>query len=424
MAITAPPTIPVITDPSTFATRAQDWVVWQAEQLYPELVSQSSLLGLSLSATSSTSNTVGTGSKTFTVETGKGFVEGVSLSVANVSDPTDRMFCVVTSYNSMTGELIVTSQAFEGSGTYTDWQIAPAFNGVIGTGQISDNAVTTAKILDGAVTADKLSSRAKANRLYDLDASVASNALTLTVNAGTWDFRSTTLTDGTPVTRTLSSPVNVVVPDTATLGTVNATEAMLAVILIDNAGTLEAAVINIAGGVNLDERGLITTTTIGTGSDSALVAYSTTGRTNVAYRVIGYITITEATAGTWATAPSTVVSAGSLSENAINFNASGNAPMFACRAWVNFNGTGTVAIRASGNVSSITDNATGNYTVNFIIAMPDANYSVSALPSKIGAGGQTSNVISTLTTSVQVNVTDAINNIAEDSAIMSVAIFR
>ena len=58
-------------------------------------------------------------------------------------------------------------------------------------------------------------------------------------------------------------------------------------------------------------------------------------------------------------------------------NATGSAPMFACRAWVNFNGTGTVAIRASGNVSSITDNGTGDYTVNFTTAMPDENYAMS-----------------------------------------------
>jgi hypothetical protein len=50
----------------------------------------------------------------------------------------------------------------------------------------------------------------------------------------------------------------------------------------------------------------------------------------------------------------------------------------ACKAWVNFNGTGTVAIRASYNVSSITDNGTGDYTVNFTTAMPDANYSTVA----------------------------------------------
>jgi hypothetical protein len=47
---------------------------------------------------------------------------------------------------------------------------------------------------------------------------------------------------------------------------------------------------------------------------------------------------------------------------------------FKCRAWVNFNGTGAVAIRASGNVSSITDNALGDYTVNFATPMPDINY--------------------------------------------------
>jgi hypothetical protein len=46
------------------------------------------------------------------------------------------------------------------------------------------------------------------------------------------------------------------------------------------------------------------------------------------------------------------------------------------KAWVNFNGTGTVAIRNSFNVSSITDNGTGDYTVNFTNALPDANYSV------------------------------------------------
>lgn len=55
---------------------------------------------------------------------------------------------------------------------------------------------------------------------------------------------------------------------------------------------------------------------------------------------------------------------------------SGAAPAYACRAWVNFNGTGVVAIRASGNVSSITDNGLGDYTVNFTVQMQDANYCV------------------------------------------------
>lgn len=54
------------------------------------------------------------------------------------------------------------------------------------------------------------------------------------------------------------------------------------------------------------------------------------------------------------------------------------ATAYGCRAWVNWNGTGTVAIRSSGNVSSITDNGVGDYTINFTNAMPDANYSITA----------------------------------------------
>jgi hypothetical protein len=56
--------------------------------------------------------------------------------------------------------------------------------------------------------------------------------------------------------------------------------------------------------------------------------------------------------------------------------ASGSAPSYSLRGWVNFNGTGTVAIRASQNVSSITDNGVGDYTVNFTTALPDVNYGV------------------------------------------------
>ena len=52
-----------------------------------------------------------------------------------------------------------------------------------------------------------------------------------------------------------------------------------------------------------------------------------------------------------------------------------NVEVYTCKAWVNFNGTGTVAIRASGNVTSVTDNGTGDYTINFTTAMTDANYS-------------------------------------------------
>ena len=78
--------------------------------------------------------------------------------------------------------------------------------------------------------------------------------------------------------------------------------------------------------------------------------------------------------------PDATITSAELASNAVDsqtltlLHASGSAPVYACRAWVNFNGTGTVAIRSSGNVSSITDNGTGDYTVNFTTAMPDANY--------------------------------------------------
>ena len=80
------------------------------------------------------------------------------------------------------------------------------------------------------------------------------------------------------------------------------------------------------------------------------------------------------------------ITTGNLAADRITnaLNASGSAPIYACRAWVNFDGTGTVAIRASGNVSSITDNGVGDYTVNFTTAMPDANYAAVGMCSNSG----------------------------------------
>jgi hypothetical protein len=134
--------------------------------------------------------------------------------------------------------------------------------------------------------------------------------LTLTINPCQLDFRSATLTSGTVSQRTIASNTSLVVPSGATLGTVNGQGARLAILAIDNAGTVELAVTNLAGGLNLDECGVISTTALSTGSDSANVVYSTTARTNVAYRVVGFVDITEATAGTWATAPSVIQGVG------------------------------------------------------------------------------------------------------------------
>jgi hypothetical protein len=77
-----------------------------------------------------------------------------------------------------------------------------------------------------------------------------------------------------------------------------------------------------------------------------------------------------------------------------------------CRAWVNFNGTGTVAIRASFNVSSITDNGVGNYTINFTNAMPDANYATGALIGNFASGSRTVQQIANTSSGVQLFYTN------------------
>ena len=109
--------------------------------------------------------------------------------------------------------------------------------------------------------------------------------------------------------------------------------------------------------------------------------------------------------------------------------ATGTAPIFACRAWVNFNGTGTVAIRASGNVSSITDHGTGDYTVNFTTAMPDANYAIAGFCNyspNTGANGLVSygNDFSTAAGSVRIKTSTAPSGALQDPQYVCVAIFR
>ena len=108
-----------------------------------------------------------------------------------------------------------------------------------------------------------------------------------------------------------------------------------------------------------------------------------------------------------------------------------DATVGVCRAWVNFNGTGTVAIRASFNVSSISDNGTGNYTINFTTAMTDVNYSAVG-STKFTASGQGQNLrfgASTYasditTTTLKVQTTNGGNAALTDAEMLSVAIFR
>ncbi len=98
-----------------------------------------------------------------------------------------------------------------------------------------------------------------------------------------------------------------------------------------------------------------------------------------------------------------------------------------CKAWVNFDGTGTPSIRASYNVSSITDNGTGDYTVNFTSALADANYCANVTCD--GASAVNSARIPTTyslgsTSAVRINFYNPIATVFQDPAVVNVAIFR
>jgi hypothetical protein len=103
------------------------------------------------------------------------------------------------------------------------------------------------------------------------------------------------------------------------------------------------------------------------------------------------------------------------------------ATAYGCRAWVNFNGTGTPAIRASGNVSSITDNGTGDYTVNFTTAMPNVNYAPAIATQRNGVNsavwGSVKHDSTMATSNVRIATVDVVPNSIDPLGVF-VSIFR
>jgi len=152
-------------------------------------------------------------------------------------------------------------------------------------------------------------------------------------------------------------------------------------------------------------------------SGTAGVTFPAGGVGNPASAVVGLTDTQTLTNKTLTTPTLTTPTIDSASVSTV----SGTAPLFMCRAWVNFNGTGTVAIRASGNVSSITDTAVGRYTVNLTTAISDANYcsSVTATDGLIG----TSSTTGITTSSANIVVTTDAGSYA-DSSIVCCSFFR
>ena len=175
----------------------------------------------------------------------------------------------------------------------------------------------TCILITGTTTASwsfafERSSNIPYKQIPTITATVATNILTLGLNACSLDFRSSTASSGATTTRNVTAAISMTVSNGSTLGTVSTVASKLAILAIDNAGTVELAVVNANAYGLLDERSLISTTAEGgTGTaDSGTVIYSTTARTNVPFRIIGYVESTQATAGAWATSPSNVAGMG------------------------------------------------------------------------------------------------------------------
>ncbi|PTQ70282.1 hypothetical protein [Pseudomonas sp. GV071] len=156
-----------------------------------------------------------------------------------------------------------------------------------------------------------------ARQVQVVSAAVAANALTLGLAPTALEFRSATLSSGAVNSRAVSA-LSLVVPAGATLGSANAVQSRLILLALDNAGTIELAVVNLAGGVNLDETTLINTSAISASATVNNVVYSTIARAGVPFRVVGYVESSQATAGQWASAPSTIQGAGGQALGALS----------------------------------------------------------------------------------------------------------
>lgn len=215
-------------------------------------------------------------------------------------------------------------------------------------------------------------------QIQPITASVAANALTLTLNQTALDFRANSLASGTVNTRTVSSALSLNVPSGATLGTISGQSARLAILAIDNAGTVELAVANLAGGLNLDETTLISTTAISAAATAANVIYSTTARTSVPFRVVGFIDITETVSGTWATAPSAIQGGGGQALAALSSYGFG-------QSWQNVAGSravGTTYYNTTGRPIqlSIVMSTAGPLVINGVTVMPGTAVAYATVP--------------------------------------------
>jgi hypothetical protein len=326
------------------------------------------------------------GEKTINVQTGMGYVPGNPIRVAYTTDATKYVDGVVTNYNSTTGALNFTATFLPSgvSGTFALWSIS-IIPSVGGLASLAANKFSGAQDFANAVAVASAST-------VNLNA-MASNTGTLT---GSTTITAWTLSNG--ATRRLLCPAGVPLTYNATTNNLNTGGA--------NYTTQAGDVLDItAYGTTID--------VVISPANGGVVGGLVTATNNATFN---------STSDTQPTTPSWV-------DGKIKalFNVTGLAPLYACRAWANYNGV-TNTIRASGNVSSITDNGTGDGTANFTTAMPDANYASNIT---VGAGNNVMTaIISGLTltaptaSAFRFQTLNSANAMAIDSDYVSLAIFR
>jgi len=257
-----------------------------------------------------------------------------------------------------------------------------------------------------------------------LVASVASSALTIAIkgvdgndpsatNPVFVPFRSPTAATGVPVVRRVIAANSLVISSGSTMGFTSATAGRLWIVAFDDAGTIRLGAINCLSGTSIyalrDSLLVSSTAEGGAGAaDSAQVFYTGTAVTTKALRILGYMEWSAGltTAGTWDIVPTTIQVSGLGVLRPNDFTLADASEMEAgtaidravvpayqhrhpghLKAWVHFNGDGTVGIRRAFNVSSITDNGTGDYTVNFTTNFSAADYAMIGTCGQSAAGG-------------------------------------
>ena len=147
--------------------------------------------------------------------------------------------------------------------------------------------------------------------IQSISASVATNALTLNYAGGTLDFHNASSIVGAPISGVVVAANSITIPAGATLGTTSTVAARLILLEAYNGGSPIACVVNLSGGLQLDETNLISPTTISAAALSANVIYSASAvSANSPYRIVGFVDVTETVAGTWSAAPTLVQGTG------------------------------------------------------------------------------------------------------------------